>query len=253
MGMRVLITSGGSGVGKAMAEAFDIAGYDVWITDIDQTTLDTCPDSWSKSCVDSANAEAMASLFTDLEKQWGGLDALCANTGIAGPTAKLEDIDPNDFSKCVEVNLNAAFLAAKHAAPIMKRQSNGAMMFTSSTAGIHGFPNRAPYCASKWATHGLMKTVAMELGPFGIRANVICPGSVEGPRIDGVIEREAIAKGSTPEKIRSGYEAGTSMRSFVTNADIANMAVFLASEGAKLVSGQVISGDGHIENPDPKV
>lgn len=251
--MRVLITSGGSGVGKAMAEAFDKAQHDVWITDIDQAALDTCPEHWNKSCVNSANAQAMASLFTELDKQWGGLDTLCANTGIAGPTAKFQDVDPDDFSNCVEVNLNAAFLAAKHAAPIMKRQGSGAMMFTSSTAGIYGFPNRAPYCASKWATHGLMKTIAMELDPFGIRANVICPGSVEGPRIDGVIEREAIAKGSTPEKIRTGYEAGTSMRSFVSGADIANMAVFLASEGAKLVSGQVISVDGHIENPDPKV
>jgi NAD(P)-dependent dehydrogenase (short-subunit alcohol dehydrogenase family) len=98
-----------------------------------------------------------------------------------------------------------------------------------------------------------MKTLAMELGPFGIRANSICPGSVEGPRIDGVFEREAKVKGTTPQVIRDSYAAGTSMRSLVTAADVANMAVFLASEGARLVSGQIIAIDGHTENPDPKI
>jgi NAD(P)-dependent dehydrogenase (short-subunit alcohol dehydrogenase family) len=99
----------------------------------------------------------------------------------------------------------------------------------------------------------LMKTVAMELGPHGIRANAICPGCVEGPRIDGVIEREAKAKGTTPQFIRAAYEQGVSMRSFVTAEDVAAMALFLASDGARLVSGQAIAVDGHTENPDPKV
>jgi NAD(P)-dependent dehydrogenase (short-subunit alcohol dehydrogenase family) len=99
---------------------------------------------------------------------------------------------------------------------------------------------------------GLMKTLAMELGPFGIRANAICPGAVEGPRMDGVLQREAAAKGMTRDAVYDGYASGTSMRTFVRAQDIANMAVFLVSEGAARVSGQVISVDGHTENPDPK-
>ena len=136
---------------------------------------------------------------------------------------------------------------------MMKTQKSGVILITSSNAGINGFPNRSPYASAKWAEIGLMKTLAMELGPYGIRANAIAPGCVEGPRIDGVIEREAKAKGTTPAAIRAGYEAGVSMRSFVSAQDIANMAVFLASDGARLVSGQVIAVDGHTENPDPKV
>ena len=250
---RVLITAGGSGIGHAMATAFAASGAKVWVTDIDEKRITDLPERWTGSVVDASSEGAMSDLFSDIESQWGGLDVLCANAGIAGPTAKLEDVNSEDFDNCVHINLSAAFLATKFAAPIMKRQNSGSIIYTSSTAGIHGFPNRAPYCASKWGTHGLMKTAAMELGPFGIRANVVCPGSVEGPRIDGVIEREAAAKGTTPEKIRTGYEAGTSLRSFVTAQDIANMAVFLASDSAKLISGQVISVDGHTENPDPKV
>ena len=98
-----------------------------------------------------------------------------------------------------------------------------------------------------------MKTVAMELGPFGIRANAICPGAVEGPRMEGVLAREAAAKGMTRDQVYDGYASGTSMRSFVEARDVANMAVFLGMDVSRLVSGQVIAVDGHTENPDPKV
>ncbi len=250
---RVLITAGASGIGKAMAEAFAAAGDRIWVTDVDPQALDACPAGWKRSRVDASDAIAMADLFKDIEAAWGGVDVVCANAGIAGPTALVEDIEPGDFRRCVSVNLEGAFLAGKFAAPMMKRQKSGVLIFTTSTAGLYGFPNRAPYSAAKWAVIGLMKTMAMELGPYGIRANAIAPGCVEGPRIDGVIEREAAAKGTTPELIRQAYQAGVSMRSFVTADDIAAMAVFLASSGARLMSGQVIAVDGHTENPDPKV
>ena len=194
-----------------------------------------------------------AALFRRLTREWGGLDVLCANAGIAGPTAAIEDVTLDDWRACVRVNLEGAFLCAKHAAPSMKAQRSGAMLFTSSTAGLYGYPNRAPYASAKWALHGLMKTLAMELGPFGIRANVICPGAVEGPRIEGVLNREAALKGTTRDAIYRGYASGTSMRTFVTAQDIAGMAVFLASDAARYVSGQAIAVDGHTENPDPKV
>jgi NAD(P)-dependent dehydrogenase (short-subunit alcohol dehydrogenase family) len=93
----------------------------------------------------------------------------------------------------------------------------------------------------------------MELGSFGIRANAICPGSVEGPRIEGVIAREAAAKGVTPDHIRRGYEAGAALRRFATAEDVAAMAVFLASPEAAMVTGQALAVDGLTVNPDPQV
>jgi NAD(P)-dependent dehydrogenase (short-subunit alcohol dehydrogenase family) len=152
----------------------------------------------------------------------------------------------------VSVNLEGAFLTAKYATPIMKRQKSGAIIFTTSTAGLFGYPNRAPYAAAKWGIIGLMKTIAMELGPHGIRANAIAPGAVEGPRMEGVLEREATAKAMTRDQVYDGYAAGTSMRTFVTADDIAAMALFLGSDAAARISGQVIAVDGHTENPDPK-
>ena len=152
----------------------------------------------------------------------------------------------------MSVNLEGTFLFAKYAIPVMKGQRKGSVILTSSTAGLYGFMHRAPYVSSKWGVIGLMKTLAIELGPFNIRANAICPGGVDGDRLDRVIEREAAAKGVSAKEIREAYTTGTSMRSLVTADDIANMAVFLASDAAKLVSGQVIAVDGNTEHPEPK-
>lgn len=250
---RVLITAGGSGIGRAMAEGFAAAGFAVWITDLNPETVAELPTGWRGTVANASDEGAVKALFAEIETHWGGLDVLCANAGIAGPTALVEDVELEDWRACVSVNLEGAFLAAKYAAPMMKAAKAGSIIVTSSTAGQYGYPNRAPYAAAKWAMVGLTKTLAMELGPFGIRANVICPGAVEGPRMEGVLEREAAAKGMTRDQVYDGYASGTSMRSFVEAADIANMAVFLGSDAARLVSGQVIAVDGHTENPDPKV
>ena len=246
---RVLITAGASGIGYAMAEAFAAGGAEVWVSDIDEAALAEVPKAWNARKVDASDEEQMAAFFAEA----GPLDVLCANAGIAGPTAQIEDIALSDWKNCVSVNLEGAFLAAKYAVPSMKKAGAGAIVLTSSTAGIYGYPNRAPYASAKWAIIGLMKTLAMELGPFGIRANAICPGAVEGPRMEGVLEREAAVKGMTRDEVYAGYASGTSMRTFVEASDIANMAVFLASDAARRVSGQVIAVDGHTENPDPKV
>ncbi|MCI5099507.1 SDR family oxidoreductase [Phaeobacter italicus] len=250
---RVLITAGGSGIGRAMAEGFAAAGHQVWVTDVNADSLSDLPAGWQASVVDAADEDSVAALFAEVRERWGGLDVLCANAGIAGPTALIEDIALEDWRKCVSVNLEGCFLAAKYAAPLMKAARAGSIIVTSSTAGQYGYPNRAPYASAKWAVIGLMKTLAMELGPFGVRANAICPGAVEGPRMEGVLEREAAAKGMSRDQVYEGYASGTSMRSFVEARDIANMAVFLGSDAARLVSGQVIAVDGHTENPDPKV
>lgn len=253
MSRRVLITAGASGIGRAMGEAFDQAGYQVWVSDLNARLLGEAPDHWRKSHVDVIDEPQMAAMFEEVRAEWGGLDVLCANAGVAGPTAQVEDIALEDWRSCVSVNLDGAFLAAKYAVPMMKESGAGSIVVTSSTAGQHGYPNRSPYCAAKWAVIGLAKTLAMELGPHGGRCNVICPGSVEGERMEGVLEREAAAKGMTRDEVYAGYASGTSMGSFIEGRDIGEMAVFLGSEAARFVSGQVIAVDGHTVNPDPKV
>lgn len=253
MSLRVLITAGASGIGRAVAERYAQAGAQVWVADVDRTALAACPADWHSSVVDVSDEGAVSALFAEIKARWGGLDVLCANAGIAGPTAPVEEVALSDWRACMGVNLEGAFLCAKYAAPMMKAQGAGALVLTSSTAGQYGYPNRAPYAAAKWGVLGLGKTLAMELGPFGIRVNMICPGAVEGPRMEGVLQREAAAKGMTRDQVYAGYASGTSLGRFVEAGDVAEMAYFLGSEASRLISGQVIAVDGHTENPDPKL
>lgn len=242
----VLITGGASGVGYALAGAFAAAGARPHVVDVDEAALAACPSDWGRSCFDVTDEDAIAALYADL----GEVHILCANAGVAGPTAPVEDISLADWRACTAVNLDAAFLFAKYAAPGMKARGAGSIIITSSTAGLHGYSNRSPYCASKWAVIGLAKTLALELGPHGARANAICPGSVSGHRMDGVIAREAAAKGMAEKDVRDGYVKGVALRTFVEAEDIANMAVFLASKQGRYITGQAVNVDGYIVNPE---
>jgi NAD(P)-dependent dehydrogenase (short-subunit alcohol dehydrogenase family) len=131
---------------------------------------------------------------------------------------------------------------------LLKQGAAGSIINMASSAGLHGCPLRSPYVASKWALIGLTKTWAMELGPAGIRVNAICPGSVAGPRIDGVIERDAARRGTSNEHIRESYQRQSSLRRFVDASEIASLAIFLASEAGAGISGQAMSVDGHTES-----
>ena len=173
---------------------------------------------------------------------------LVNNAGIAGPGGVLEDLDPDDVNRTLDVDVTSMFRTSRHAIPVMKRQGSGAIVNVSSTAGLFGFPYRSPYAAAKWAVIGLTKTMAMELGEFGIRVNAVCPGSVAGPRMDHVIELEAAASGRSTDEIRGGFERQVSLRTFVDASDIAEAIAFLASPAASKITGQAIPVDGHTES-----
>ena len=250
MTRHVLITAGGSGLGLAMAKAFLDDGAGVAVTDMDQNALEDAKALYPELMTyhaDASDEAAMHAVFDDLKSSWSSLDVLMANAGIAGPTAGIEDVKLADWQRCIAVNLDGAFLATSMAAPWMKAQGHGVMTLTSSTAGLFGYPFRSPYAAAKWGIIGLMKTLAMELGPFGIRANAICPGAVEGDRMDRVIAKEAEARGMSEGDLRKGYADLVSLKTFVSAEDIANMALFLASPMAKNVTGMAMAVDGHTE------
>jgi NAD(P)-dependent dehydrogenase (short-subunit alcohol dehydrogenase family) len=187
-------------------------------------------------------------MFDEIASRYGRLDVLVNNAGISGPTAPVEEIAPADWDRTVAVDLNGQFYCTRLAVPFLKAAGGGSIILISSSAAFFGYPLRTPYTACKWALVGFMKTLAMELGPHRIRVNAICPGSVRGPRIDGVIERDAAKRGRTAAEIRRLYERQTSLRAFVAAEDVANAAFFLASEQGAMISGQALGVDGHTES-----
>ncbi len=245
-----LISGGAGGIGLAIARAFLSDGYDVHVCDASSEHVDTFltdnPPA-TATVADVADAGQVKTVFDALSDRYGRLDVLVNNAGIAGPTAHVEDIAIADWDQCIGVDLNGAFYMTRLAVPLLKKQSGSSIINIASTAALHGYPLRSAYAASKWAQVGLTKTWAMELGPDGIRVNAISPGSVEGPRIDAVIEREAGRRGLSPGEVRDVYLRQTSMRTFVRPDDVAGMALFLASDAAARVSGQVIAVDGYTE------
>jgi len=245
-----LITAGASGIGRALAHEFLADNYAVHICDIDGVAIDEflkINGTATASIADVSDNDSVERMFGDMEQRYGRLDVLINNAGIAGPTAPLEDINPQDWRRTVEVDLNGVFYCSRQAIPWLK-SSAGSIINIASTAALFGYPLRTPYASCKWAVIGLTKTLAMELGPFGVRVNAICPGSVEGERIDRVIEREAKNRAVSAEQVRRTYTRQTSMRCFIRVEDIANMAAFLASDRAGRISGQVMAVDGHTES-----
>jgi NAD(P)-dependent dehydrogenase (short-subunit alcohol dehydrogenase family) len=196
---------------------------------------------------DVSDEVQVARLFEVALQTLGGLDILVNNAGIAGPTALIEDISLQDWRQCLGVNLDATFLCARQAARILRKQGSGSIVNMASTAGLYGFPRRAPYASAKWAIRGLTKTLAQELGPAGVRVNCICPGSVAGERIDRVIAAEAKKTGQSEDEVRTFLAQSASLKTFILAQDIADMIVFVTSEKGARISGQDLIVDGNTE------
>lgn len=250
----VVITGGASGLGRAMAERFLSEGDRVAICDADPHAVSEFAEAHPDqiACVADVTDEAqMQAFFDQIDAGWDHVDVVCANAGIGGPAGRIEDLSLADWNRCVEVNLSGTFLTCRWAARRMRAAGQGLIALTSSTAGQFGYPLRSPYATAKWGIVGLTKTLAMELGPVGVRVNAICPGAVEGDRMDRVVAMEAEASGKTHEEVRALYVKGVSLRSWVTAEDVADTVSWLASPQAKRISGQIVAIDGHTETLTP--
>ncbi|GGB14621.1 SDR family oxidoreductase [Allosediminivita pacifica] len=251
---RVVITGGAAGIGLVLARRFAAEGARIAVCDVDDTALAALREEMPDAIVekaDAANDTEMGAFLDRVEREWHGADVVCSNAGTGGPAGPIETLNFDAWRACLEVNLLGAFLTCRWAARVMKAQGSGLLLLTSSNAGLFGYPGRSPYATSKWGVIGLMKTLAMELGPHGVRVNALCPAAVEGPRMDRVVAAEAEATGATHDEIRTRYVKGVSLRSWVTADEVADAALFLASPAARKISGQALSIDGHTETLVP--
>lgn len=246
-----VISAGASGIGLAIARALHDLGYALFVLDVDATRVGLFCETFGSATAtvcDVSDPAQVAAAFEIFRAQHQRVDLLVNNAGIAGPQGAVEHLDVTEWQHTIDTDLNSLFYMTRHVIPIMKSQRTGAIINMSSNAGLAGCPHRSPYVASKWASIGLAKTWAMELGPWNIRVNALCPGSVSGPRIDGVIDRDARARGLDPDDIRRVYQRQSSLRQFTDPEDIAAMVCFLAGPGGAKISGQAIAIDGHTES-----
>jgi len=249
-GLRVLVTAGASGIGRVIAETFASAGARIHLCDISEQMLDDCsathPD-WGVTRCDVSNEADVSQLFEDANRHLGGLDVLVNNAGIAGPTGGIDEMSSEEWRQTININLNGQFYCAKLAVPLLKQSKNASIICLSSVAGRLGYAYRTPYAASKWAIIGLVKSLAIELGPQGIRVNALLPGIVEGPRIEQVISARATTVGVPYQTMEEEYINKISLRKMTTAQDVANQALYLCSPMGAGISGQPISICGNVE------
>jgi NAD(P)-dependent dehydrogenase (short-subunit alcohol dehydrogenase family) len=246
-GLRVLVTAGAGGIGLEVARAFQREGARVFICDVDRAALDalaTSDPGIGQCYCDVADREQVAALFRQASTYLGGLDVLVNNAGIAGPTARVEDVTPEDWDRCIAVCLTSQYNCARLAVPLLKQSKNASIINLSSAAGKNGFALRSPYAAAKWGVVGFTKSLAIELGEFGIRVNAILPGLVAGDRIRRVLEAKSQQYGKTFQEVEAQAFAYASIKEYILPQQLADQMVFIASPRGRTISGQAISIDG---------
>ena len=248
-----LITGANSGIGRGAAVDLAAKGWTVYgsMRSLDKgdklaalaeeagvAVHPVVCDVTDAASVDRAVAEVVADA--------GRIDVLVNNAGIGG-NGVLEETAVDDYASVMDVNLYGIIRACQAVLPHMREQGSGCILNVSSIAGVIAALAQSPYVASKWAVEGLTHSWAMELGRHDIRVNCVAPGTIAGPRMQGVIDREAVAMGVEPADVKAAYEDQVSMRSFVEASDIAAMVTFLCSDAARLINGQIVAVDGYTE------
>ncbi|MCU4482931.1 SDR family oxidoreductase [Acinetobacter ursingii] len=247
MARKVFISAGGSGIGRCIAEAFLKQGDDVFVCDINQQSLQQFKQDYPQLQIaycDLGQMNAIQPMFETAMQALGGLDILVNNTGISGPTVAADELSFEDWTQVLNLNLNSTFMMTKLAIPYLKQSDSGVIINLSSIAGRMGYPFRLAYSTSKWGIIGFTKTLSMELGAFDIRVNAVLPGAVDGERVQRVLQARADAMNISLEEVTQNALANQSLKQFVNPKHIADLCVFLASDSASSISGQILPIDG---------
>ena len=250
-GLRVLDTAGASGIGLEIVRALIEEGARVHVSDIDRAGLEALAaesPAITATAADMSDRSAVARLFDEALAALGGLDCLVNNVGIAGPTGRVDQIDPAEWDRTLAVNITGQFNCTRLAVPHLAKSGNASIINLSSSAGRLGFPLRTAYAASKWAVVGFTKSLSIELGPLGIRVNAIQPGIVEGDRIRRVFAAKAEQRGVTAAALQEQSLAQASIREMIQPRQLADQILLLASPRGRTISGQAISICGDLQS-----
>jgi len=243
-----IVTGGGGGIGRAISLRFASEGASVVIAGptaekvaaVEKEIRDAGNRAFAvlTDVADEASVQQMVSATLD---EFGQIDVMVNNAGIAGPTALVPNVSREEWDHTFAINLTGAFLCAKYALPHMIERQSGCIINITSIAGLQAYAFRSPYCASKWGMIGLTQTLAEEGGRYGITANAIAPGPVRGPRIERVIRNRAEEMNLPFEEVEKQYVEPTALKRMVEEEDIAAMALFLASDEGRNITGETLN------------
>lgn len=241
-----IITGGAGGIGLATAKRFIEEGAKVLLTDRDQAEVDKAVESLNADqaigmAVDVSNTEQVKASVQMALDHFGKVDIYFANAGIEGTTASIDTYPEDMFQKVLDINVTGVFRGIQAVWPSMKAAGKGSIIITSSVAGFIGSPNLSAYVTSKHGVIGLMRTAAAEGAPFGIRVNSIHPGPIDNRMMRSI--EEGLAPGAG-DQVKAGFNQMIPMKRYGTNEEIANMALFLASDESSYTTASTFVADG---------
>jgi len=239
-----VVTGGNRGIGRAIAVALAADGFAVAVTARDADAL-----AGTVAAIEADGGTALA-LPCDVRDEesvatmarhvvgLGRVHTVVANAGIAGPTAPLHEIQLAEWRDCLATDLDGVFLTFRAFVPAMIESGAGSLVAISSMTGKRPLHGRTPYAAAKMGVIGLVRTLAVELGPHGIRVNAVCPGAVAGPRIDDVIRRQAATRGITEDEALLAFTGASPLGRLVKANEVAAACAYLASDAAAAITGE---------------
>ena len=252
VGDSAVVTGAGRGIGRQIAATLAEAGVDVAVNDVDADALAEAEAALEGADGDLLTYEADASDPEETEAfvsaaaaGFDGIDFCVNNVGIAGPTKPCEDITHGEFMSTLSVNLGGLFNTTSAAIPHLKR-GGGRVVNVASMSGKRPLEDRTPYTTSKMGVIGFTRTLAVELADHGVTVNAVCPGSVEGPRLDTVIEGQAASQNRPVAEVEAEFRSASPMEEFVTAQDIADTVLVLCSERTRRMTGQDLNVSGGI-------
>jgi len=247
-----IVTGGGQGIGKAIALAFAADGAGVVVAarnlaNLERTVAEIASKGGKAKAIqtDVTIESQIERMVAGTVKEFGKVDILVNNSGIGGVTCPVVDLKLEDWMEVLQIDLTGSMLCTKHALKHMIPRKSGVIINIAAEGGRagdgrSGYPMRTPYCCSKMGIIGLTESVSVEVGRYGIRVNAISPAAVKGERIISVIKGRAQAMGIPFEELMSKIAENSSLGRITEETDVAAMAVFLASDEARSVTGQTI-------------
>ncbi|MBI4525025.1 MAG: SDR family oxidoreductase [Deltaproteobacteria bacterium] len=252
-GQMAIVIGGARGIGAAIARAFSQEGASIVLVDLgkmkpqlDETAREINQKGGKAvALVADVTDEGQVNTMVDATiRRWGKIDILINSAGLRGPLVPVQEITEQEWDAVLAVNLKAVFLCCRAVLKQMIKQKGGSIVSISGTAGKEGMALRGSLCAAKWGLIGLTQTIAREAGPYGIRANVICPGGMDEPELRAMYAERAKGLGVEFSQLEKSVLEQTPLRKYAKHEEVAQAALFLASSDSSHTTGEALNVSG---------